>query len=113
MKKILTGILLGVVAGIIDMIPMIIQNLSWDANLSAFSMWVVIGFFLSVSEIKIQPIIKGILFSLLALLPCSILIGWKEPESLIPISVMTVILGGLLGYAMGKTNTKKNNIPHE
>lgn len=86
---------------------MILQKLTWDANISAFSMWVVIGFFLSVSEIKIHSILKGILFSFLALLPCAILIGWKEPISLIPISIMTLILGGLLGLVVGKFSKKK------
>jgi hypothetical protein len=106
-KKIFSGLLLGAAAGVIDVIPMILQKLTWDANISAFSMWVVIGFFLAVAEIKIPPILKGILFSFLALLPCAILIGWKEPESLIPISIMTLVLGSLLGYAIEKLNNKK------
>jgi hypothetical protein len=42
MKKIKIGILLGIIAGIIDVIPMIIQKLTWDANISAISMWIVI-----------------------------------------------------------------------
>lgn len=106
-KKILSGILLGAAAGIIDVTPMILQKLPWDANISAFIMWVVIGFFLSVSEIKIHSILKGILFSFLTLLPCAILIGWKEAESLIPIVIMTLVLGGLLGFAVGKIRNKK------
>jgi len=61
MKKQLVGIGLGIIAGIIDVIPMLFMKLTWDANLSAFSMWVVIGFILSISNIKINSIIKGIL----------------------------------------------------
>jgi len=38
MKKIRLGILLGAVAGIVDVIPMLLQNLSWDANVSAFTL---------------------------------------------------------------------------
>jgi hypothetical protein len=106
-KKILTGILLGAAAGIIDVTPMILQKLTWDANISAFSMWVVIGFFLSVSEIKMPSILKGILFSFLTLLPCAILIAWKEPGSLFPILIMTLILGGVIGFVIGKINTNK------
>lgn len=98
MNKIIIGILLGVIAGIIDLIPMILQNLSWDANLSAFSMWVVVGFLTSVTEIKINQIFKSILIAFLALLPTAILLAWKDPVSLIPITIMTIILGGLLGF---------------
>jgi hypothetical protein len=98
MNLIVIGILLGIVAGIIDVIPMIIKKLTWDANISAFTMWVVVGFFIAAIELNMQPIVEGILIALLTLLPCAILIGWKEPKSLLPILSMTIILGGLLGW---------------
>ncbi len=102
MNIILAGILLGIVAGIIDVIPMVIKKLTWDANLSAFAMWVIAGFFIATINLNVNPILEGILISFLTLLPCAILIGWKEPKSLIPIFVMTIILGGLLGFAIPK-----------
>jgi len=101
-NKIIIGIGLGAVAGIIDVIPMIIQNLTWDANISAFLMWIVIGFLLSVIVLNLNAILKGILISFLVLLPAAILIGWNEPSSLLPIVIMTTILGGLLGFAVNR-----------
>ena len=100
MNSIVTGILLGIAAGIIDVIPMIIKKLTWDANISAFTMWIVVGFFIAVIDLNIQPIVEGMLIAILTLLPCAILIGWKEPKSLIPILAMTIILGGLLGFVI-------------
>jgi len=107
MKRTTTGILLGMVAGIIDVIPMILQKLTWDANISAFSMWIVIGFLISNIELKLNSIIKGILIAFLVLLPSAILIGWKEPVSLLPIAIMTTILGGLLGFSIHKIMQRK------
>ena len=107
MKKIKIGLLLGIVAGIIDVIPMIMQNLTWDANVSAFTMWIVVGFLIATSDLKINSIIKGILTAFLVLLPTAVLIGWKEPVSLIPITIMTTFLGGLLGFSINKILTKK------
>ena len=106
-KKIKIGILLGIVAGIIDVIPMILQNLTWDANLSAFTMWIVIGFLIAVIDLNINSIIKGLLIAFLVLLPSAILIGWQEPVSLIPIIIMTTILGGLLGFSIEKIIKKR------
>jgi hypothetical protein len=106
MKKTHVGILLGVTAGIIDVIPMLLMKLSWDANLSAFSMWVVIGFLLSVIDLKLKSILKGIIVSLLVLLPNAILIGWNDPMSLLPIIIMTTILGGVLGLMIDKLTKK-------
>ncbi len=107
MKKIKIGILLGIIAGIIDMIPMILQNLTWDANISAFSMWIVVGFLISTIDLKLNSVIKGILISFLVLLPSAILIGWSEPFTLIPITIMTTILGGLLGFSIHRFSIKK------
>lgn len=106
-KKIKIGILLGIVAGIIDVIPMILQNLTWDANLSAFTMWIVVGFLIATIDLNINSIIKGLLIAFLVLLPSAILIGWQEPISLIPIIIMTTILGGLLGFSIEKIMKKK------
>lgn len=100
MKTVTIGILLGIAAGIIDVIPMVIKKLTWDANISAFIMWIVIGFFIPTIEINIHPIMKGIIIAFLVLLPSAPLIGWKEPKSLIPIIVMTILLGGLLGFSI-------------
>lgn len=107
MKRIITGLLLGLVAGIIDVIPMILQNLTWDANISAFTMWIVVGFLIATIDLKINSIIKGILTAFLVILPTAILIGWKEPASLIPIAIMTIALGGVLGFSISKILAKK------
>lgn len=96
------GVIWGAIAGGVDLIPMILQKLSWDANLSAFSMWVVIGFFIATSKIRFNPFLKGILFSILCLLPSAIIIGAKEPFALIPITCMTVLLGSGLGFILDR-----------
>lgn len=96
-KQIITGLLLGLSAGIIDVIPMILQHLTWDANLSAFSMWIVIGFLMAIVQFPIKSLGKGLLISFCVLLPSLFIIGWKEPTSLVPIITMTAILGSLLG----------------
>ncbi|MFH1209209.1 MAG: hypothetical protein V1663_00250 [archaeon] len=102
MKKIHLGILLGICAGILDLIPMILQNLTWDANLSAFSLWIVSGFLISTSNIKIKAIVKGIIISFLILIPNLFIIGWNNSFSLVPIVLMTLVLGALLGFLIEK-----------
>jgi hypothetical protein len=102
MKKYQFGLLLGVVAGIIDTIPMFIQKLTMDAILSAFSFWVISGFLISKSDMKVKGFLKGIIISFLVLFPSAILIGWKGLFSLIPIFIMTLILGSLLGFLIDK-----------
>jgi hypothetical protein len=106
-KRIIIGLIIGLIAGIIDVVPMLINKLPIDANLSAFSMWVICGFLISVVSINLHPIVKGIIISFLVLTPCLILIAWKEPLSLIPVSIMTLLLGSALGYSIEKLSSKK------
>jgi hypothetical protein len=101
-NTIVVGVLLGAVAGVLDVIPMLLQGLTWDANLSAFFLWVVSGFMLATSNLKLAPVLKGILIPFICLLPSAFIIGWKEPFSLVPIGVMTLILGALLGFVLSK-----------
>jgi hypothetical protein len=101
-NSIVAGVLLGAVAGALDMIPMLLQGLTWDANLSAFFLWVVSGFMLATSNLKLASVLKGILIPFICLLPSAFIIGWKEPFSLIPIGIMTLILGALLGFVYSK-----------
>ena len=96
------GLLLGVIAGTLDVIPMVLQGLTWDANISAFFLWVVSGFMLATSTLKLQPALKGIAIAFLCLLPSVFIIGWNDPFSLVPIGIMTLILGALLGFSYSK-----------
>lgn len=109
MKNKLLGVGFGTIAGIVDVIPMIFQKLTWDANISAFSMWVIVGLIISSIDFKLNSIVKGILISFMILLPSAILIAWKEPFSMIPISMMTLILGGGLGYFIDRFKAKQGS----
>ncbi|HLE06716.1 MAG TPA: hypothetical protein VI790_05145 [Candidatus Nanoarchaeia archaeon] len=99
MSNVRRGLILGIIAGVIDVIPMAFQGLALNACLSAFSMWVVIGYLMSVPSIKLKGALKGLLVSFLVLLPNLFIIGL---DSLLPITIMTVILGSALGYFIEK-----------
>jgi len=94
--------LLGVLAGIIDIIPMIFQKLSWNANICAFAFWVVAVFIITTSSLIRKGPLKGLLISVFLLIPVGILVGLKEPKILIPMGDMTLNLGSLLGYFIDK-----------
>ncbi|HNW56508.1 MAG TPA: hypothetical protein PKM69_01955 [Bacteroidales bacterium] len=109
MRRILTGLVVGAFAGVIDMIPMVIRKLPLEAEISAFIMWIIAGFFVSTIDIKTNSLLKGIIVAVLLLLPCAILIGWNDPTALIPISIMTVVLGGLVGFATDELAKKSSD----
>ncbi|MPL99450.1 hypothetical protein SDC9_45668 [bioreactor metagenome] len=107
MNKTIAGIIAGTIAGIIDLVPMIIQNLTWDANLAAFSMWFAAGILTAHNDMKVHPLMKGLITAFLCLLPSAFIIGWTMPESLIGVFGMTIILGLLIGWLANKLQKHK------
>jgi hypothetical protein len=101
-NNIIIGLILGTIAGIIDVIPMVSQGLTWDANLSAFFLWIVSGFMLATSNLNLHPVLKGIIIPFICLLPSIFIIGWNSLSTLIPICIMTLILGAFLGFVFSK-----------
>ncbi len=98
-KKIITGIIIGAIAGCIDLIPMIIRHLPLNADLSAFSLWLMVGVLTPMLSIKLPWTIKSIMVAFMILIPSAFIIGWDEPITLLPIAGMTLILGFLVGIA--------------
>ena len=102
MNKIITGVLLGMVLGFIDVIPMIIQELSWDVNLSAFFHWIVVGFLVATVDLNINKIFKGLIISIITLIPIAFLVWGNDSSSIMPMTVSTIIFGMVLGYLVGE-----------
>jgi hypothetical protein len=99
MSKIFVALIIGIIAGTIDIVPMIIQRLDKHACISAFVQWTVLGLIIPYVSWDIQPWLKGLIIAEMAALPVMILVFAKEPGSLIPIAIFSAILGILVGIA--------------
>ena len=58
MSKLSISLIIGIIAGIIDVTPMIIQKLDKYACLSAFVHWVILGIVISYIEMPVAPWLK-------------------------------------------------------
>lgn len=101
MTKIQKGILFGIIAGIVDVAPMIAMRLPWDANASAFTMWIISGFLVATSGLKINKVARGIIISYMLSLPIMIIVFATSFKDIIPMVTMVLILGSFLGYSIG------------
>ena len=99
MKNILLSFILGALAGIIDIIPMIIQKLDKYATASAFVQWVVLGFIITFIKIPgLDGWLKGLVVAVLMSLPIVILVAKINPKSIVIILLMSAILGSIVGF---------------
>lgn len=101
MNHLLIGLIIGLGAAVLDIIPMIIKKLDPLFILSAFTLWIVVG--LLSMKVKLVPIsvINGNVIALLVLLPSIFLIMKVDKEAIPQILITTLVLGAAVGYFSG------------
>ena len=102
MKDILIAIAIGLIAGLIDVIPMIIQKLDKSSNISAFIHYFALGLIIPFVNWELTPWIKGILIALLTSIPFMVLVFPKDKKAIIPMIIFSLILGAGIGIAGAK-----------
>nr|WP_129733554.1 hypothetical protein [Parabacteroides goldsteinii] len=100
MNVLLLSAIIGIVAGIIDIIPMVIQKLDRRATVSAFLQY----FFVSIIIVNIDlPHIvwwlQGGLISVALALPVVVIVSTKDKKAVPIILTMAAVLGTLIGIA--------------
>jgi len=100
MNTLLLSVLIGIAAGVIDIIPMIIQKLDKRATISAFLQY----FFISIIIVNIDlPYVvwwlQGGLISVALALPVVVLVSGQDRKAVPIILSMAAILGTLIGIA--------------
>ncbi len=102
MNDILIALIIGIIAGIIDITPMIIMKLEKTANISAFIHYFVLGLIIPFVDWGIPPWITGIIIALLTAIPIMIIVFPKDKKAIIPMVLFSLILGAGIGLAGAK-----------
>ncbi|RLC36362.1 MAG: hypothetical protein DRH33_07165 [Candidatus Nealsonbacteria bacterium] len=105
-NKTKVGITVGIIFGIVDIIPMILMKMTWDTLLGAFSMCVIGGFLISTSNLKLNNTLKGTLIFFLIAVPMMIIVVAGSLKELIPMLVTNLVIGSLMGYFIGRFGEK-------
>jgi hypothetical protein len=92
------SLIIGLIAAIIDITPMIIKKLDKIALVSAFSAWVILGVFIPRIELFSISWLNGIVVALLFNFPTMCLIFKSEKNGVIPVVITTIILGCGVGF---------------
>ena len=99
MNKILIALVIGIIAGVIDIVPMVIQKMEKPAIYSAFVHWVVLGLIIPFVSWSIAPWLKGLIIAEITAVPILFIVATKDKKAIIPISIMSAILGVAVGLA--------------
>lgn len=92
----------GLTAGIIDIIPMLIQKLNAYSITSAFVQWLVVAFVINYIVISLRGAFKGLLIAVAMAVPIIIIVIQSEISAAVPMLIMSVLLGSGIGYVSEK-----------
>jgi hypothetical protein len=96
------ALVLGSVAGVIDVLPMLALKSSPWAMASAFTHWVVVGVLIAYLRVNLRPWLTGLVVGAASAVPVLLMVYPVEPTGLVPITVMSLVLGTGVGFASGK-----------
>ena len=98
MKNYLISLLIGLIAAVIDTVPMILRKMDRLFIVSAFFVWIVLGLFIPKISFVSISFLNGIIVAILFVLPMVFLIYKLDPNGLPIIIVTTIILGCGVGF---------------
>jgi hypothetical protein len=102
MKKILLSILIGMLAGGIAIIPIIIKKYDPETTLTAFLHVTTIGILIPYINMHVRSWFKGLLIMVLTTIPLFVIVSHKNYEMMIPVILLTAVLGLLIGMISGR-----------
>jgi len=98
MEIFLLTLITGIVFGLIDILPMLRMKLDRFAIISAFVFYLIVPFIVFNTDLFGMPwLLKGGVITLLLALPVIILVSKNGAKAAVPIAVMSVVLGTLIG----------------
>lgn len=100
MKEFLLTLLIGIAAGIVDVLPMIKMKLDKNSIASAFVFYLILPFIIfNINLYGIAWWLKGGVIGLGLALPVIILAARDDKKSIVPMVVMSAVLGTVINIA--------------
>lgn len=101
MRSLFIGLGVGIAAGILDILPMLLRKMPARAVASAFVQWLVLGLVIAHLRSPLPSWANGLAAGLLCAVPIVLLISEKEPSSVPIVLCTSAVLGALCGIAVG------------
>ena len=101
-SKLSASLMIGFGAGVIDILPGVLNGVDIRVTVAGFSFWVTTALVVAYVSLPLKHWQKGLLISSLLAIPGVVLLSLVHPDSVIAMIVLTVFLGALVGHLTGK-----------
>ena len=98
MPSLIITLLIGAVAGMIDIIPMLVRKLDKRDCAAAFVHWILLGVVIAYLPLPLTPWLKGLVIAEAFAVPVVLMVAKTDKQAIPPILIMSAILGMLVGW---------------
>jgi len=102
MKKTSIIILIGLVLGILDLIPLFLANAPLFNMVSIIAFWLCATLFIYKTKFFNNNAINGLIIAVLLMIPMALAVSASNPKDFLPMMVMAIILGPISGILLNK-----------
>jgi hypothetical protein len=104
MQKLFIALSIGLAAGILDIIPMLLKKAPMNVWIVPFVHWVVLGVLIAYIKMPLPAWAAGSTVAILSALPTLITYSQTKPHSVLPIAAISIVLGAVVGIATQRFN---------
>ena len=104
MKKMMIAGLIGLVAGLLDLIPLVMVGAPLLNMASILMFWIVTSIFVAHVTLSKNSLVNGLVLSTLKMLPLLMVIYTINPKDFVPMLSMAVLLGPVVGLLNKRFN---------
>ena len=102
MKKIIVSFGIGILAGLLDLIPLVLVKAPLLNMASIVMFWIVTSIFVGQIKLLKNSLLNGLVLSTLNMVPMVMVIYTINPKDFFPMLSMAILLGPLVGYLNGR-----------
>lgn len=102
MMKTFKILMIGMIAGGLDLIPLILVDAPIFNMLSIVVFWVVTAYMISKTKLIENTVLNGLMVSILLMIPMALAVSATNPKDFIPMMSMAFLLGPCVGFMVGK-----------
>lgn len=110
MDKLFKSLLLGIAAGILNLIPLVFQGQGWGICIGVLLHWLALSVIISHVRLPLSAPASGSVIALLTGLPLASVAAETSTKTIIPILLASIVLGYLLGLMTERLITDQHSI---
>lgn len=101
-KRLTIAVLIGLIAGLIDLVPLVLVEAPLINMMSILLFWLITSYFVSNVTIIKNSLLNGLVLSTLNMLLMVVVIYTINPKDFLPLLSMAITLGPLVGFLNGR-----------